>query len=57
MRARVLLTTSLGLVLSSSAAHAMGVYIDLQLVVWNDDGSSAIVKRITTSSGQVGAST
>jgi hypothetical protein len=40
--------------LASANAHAMGRYVNLDLVAWNTDGTAAIVERSETSSGQAG---
>ena len=37
-----------------SAAHAMGVYVDIHVVAWNADGTAALLTRNSSSSGTVG---
>ena len=42
------------IVLAANQAHAMGVYINHELVAWNDDGTAALISQTTSSSGTAG---
>lgn len=57
MRRGLVLAAMIGVATASTTAHAMGTYITLELVAWSDDGTTAIVKRTTSSSGTAGAAT
>ncbi len=45
-----------GLLAVATPAHAMGVYIVLDVVAWNADGTAALVTRSDSSSAEAGAS-
>jgi hypothetical protein len=51
----VSVVAALGLMAVATPAQAMGVYVNFDVVAWNDDGTSAIVSRDTSSSGTTGS--